>query len=104
MIYQFRIAVEGGFSGIALHVGLAEKFLRRYAGRVPLVIELKSHFDGDRKLAHRLLQVLDSYQGPVAAMSFDPDQVLALRQLAPKLPRGITADVVNYFKSRNVRL
>lgn len=62
------------------------------AGRVPLVIELKSHFDGDRKLAHRLLQVLDSYQGPVAAMSFDPDQVLALRQLAPKLPRGITAE------------
>lgn len=38
--YQFRIAVEGGFSGIALHVGLAEKFLARHAGRVPLVLKL----------------------------------------------------------------
>jgi len=62
------------------------------AGRVPLVIELKSHFDGDRKLATRLTHVLAAYRGPVAAMSFDPDQVLALRQLAPTLPRGITAE------------
>lgn len=61
------------------------------AGRVPLVIELKSHFDGDRKLATRLTQVLASYRGPAAAMSFDPDHVLALRQLAPNLVRGITA-------------
>ncbi|MBB1090561.1 glycerophosphodiester phosphodiesterase [Rhodopseudomonas palustris] len=61
-------------------------------GRVPLVIELKSHFDGDRKLASRLTQVLASYRGPAAAMSFDPDQVLALRQLAPNLVRGITAE------------
>ncbi|MFC0243407.1 glycerophosphodiester phosphodiesterase [Rhodopseudomonas telluris] len=62
------------------------------SGRVPLVIELKSHFDGDRKLASRLIDVLAAYRGPVAAMSFDPDQVLALRQLAPELPRGITAE------------
>ncbi|MCG6204036.1 glycerophosphodiester phosphodiesterase [Rhodopseudomonas sp. HC1] len=62
------------------------------AGRVPLVIELKSHFDGDRKLASRLIEVLAAYRGPVAAMSFDPDQVLALRQLSPDLPRGITAE------------
>jgi len=61
-------------------------------GRAPLVIELKSHFDGDRKLASRLTQVLASYRGPAAAMSFDPDQVLALRQLAPNLVRGITAE------------
>ncbi|WP_322517415.1 glycerophosphodiester phosphodiesterase [Rhodopseudomonas palustris] len=61
-------------------------------GRVPLLIELKSHFDGDRKLATRLTQALAAYRGPVAAMSFDPDQVLALRQLAPELTRGITAE------------
>jgi glycerophosphoryl diester phosphodiesterase len=61
-------------------------------GRTPLVIELKSHFDGDRKLASRLAQVIASYRGPVAAMSFDPDQVLALRQIAPTVPRGITAE------------
>ncbi|WP_213772670.1 glycerophosphodiester phosphodiesterase [Bradyrhizobium sp. dw_78] len=61
------------------------------AGRVPLVIEIKSHFDGDRKLVRRMAEVLGSYQGPAAAMSFDPDQVLALRETMPKLPRGIIA-------------
>lgn len=61
-------------------------------GRVPLVIELKSHFDGDRRLVRRMAEVLASYAGPAAGMSFDPDQVLALRELLPKLPRGITAE------------
>jgi glycerophosphoryl diester phosphodiesterase len=61
------------------------------AGRVPLVVEVKSHFDGDRKLVARMADVLASYPGPVVGMSFDPDQVLALRELAPKLPRGIVA-------------
>jgi glycerophosphoryl diester phosphodiesterase len=60
-------------------------------GRVPLVVEVKSHFDGDRKLVRRMAEVLASYSGPVAGMSFDPDQVLALRETMPKLPRGITA-------------
>ena len=47
-------------------------------GRVPLVIEVKSHFDGDRKLVKRMAEVLASYSGPAVGMSFDPDQVMAL--------------------------
>jgi glycerophosphoryl diester phosphodiesterase len=62
------------------------------AGRVPLVIEVKSHFDGDRRLVTRMAEVLSSYSGPAVGMSFDPDQVLALRELAPNLPRGIVAE------------
>ena len=61
------------------------------AGRVPLVIEVKSHFGGDRKLVKRMAEVLASYQGPAVGMSFDPDQVLALRELLPSRPRGIVA-------------
>ena len=61
-------------------------------GRVPLVIEVKSHFDGDRKLVTRMSQILSSYRGPAVGMSFDPDQVLALRELMPQLPRGIIAE------------
>jgi glycerophosphoryl diester phosphodiesterase len=61
------------------------------AGRVPLVIEVKSHFDGDRRLVARMAEVLASYSGPAVGMSFDPDQVLALREKMPKLPRGIIA-------------
>jgi len=60
-------------------------------GRVPLVIEVKSHFDGDRKLVARVAEVPRPYHGPAVAMSFDPDQVLALRELLPERPRGIIA-------------
>jgi glycerophosphoryl diester phosphodiesterase len=60
-------------------------------GRVPLVIEVKSHFGGDRKLVKRMAEVLSSYEGPAVGMSFDPDQVLALRELLPSRPRGVVA-------------
>jgi glycerophosphoryl diester phosphodiesterase len=62
------------------------------AGRVPLMIEVKSHFDGDRKLVTRMAKVLASYDGPAVGMSFDPDQVTALRELLPSRPRGIVAE------------
>jgi glycerophosphoryl diester phosphodiesterase len=62
------------------------------AGRVPLVIEVKSHFDGDRRLVARMAEVLAGYAGPAVGMSFDPGQVLALRELMPSRPRGIVAE------------
>ena len=61
-------------------------------GRVPLVIEVKSHFDGDRRLVARMADVLSSYSGPAVGMSFDPDQVMALRELLPSRPRGVVAE------------
>lgn len=63
-------------------------------GRVPIIIEVKSHFDGDRRLVRRMAEVLRNYSGPVAGMSFDPDQVVALREIMPELPRGIVAQRV----------
>jgi glycerophosphoryl diester phosphodiesterase len=62
------------------------------AGRVPLIIELKSHYDGDRKLLRRAAQVLSGYSGPAALMSFDPDMIEALREEAPQIVRGIVAE------------
>ena len=62
------------------------------AGKVPLVLEIKSHFDRDRKLVARVADVLKSYRGPVAAMSFDPHHVLMLREMMPQLTRGIVAE------------
>jgi glycerophosphoryl diester phosphodiesterase len=61
------------------------------AGRATLLLELKSHFDGDRRLVERTAEVLAGYSGPVAAMSFDPSMVEAIRRVAPRLPRGIVA-------------
>jgi class I fructose-bisphosphate aldolase len=38
--YQVRLALEGGYSAIALGVGLAEKYLHEHAGEVPLILKL----------------------------------------------------------------
>jgi len=61
-------------------------------GRVPLVVEIKSRFDGDLRLTRRVADVLSQYRGPAAAMSFDPEPVATLRHLAPALTRGIVAE------------
>src|SRR5579863_9585184 len=61
-------------------------------GRVPIIVEVKSHFDGGRRLVARMAEVLAAYSGPVAGMSFDPDQVVALREMIPQRPRGIIAE------------
>ena len=61
-------------------------------GRVPLAVEIKSHFDRDLRLTRRVIEILAEYDGPAAAMSFDPEVVRALRKLAPHLPRGIVAE------------
>ena len=38
--FQLKIAEAGGYSGIAMQIGTAEKFMPAYAGRVPLVLKL----------------------------------------------------------------
>ena len=60
-------------------------------GRVTILVELKSRFDGDGRLSGRVAEVLSGYHGPAAPMSFDPNQLSVLRHKAPRLPRGIVA-------------
>lgn len=38
--FQLRLALEGGFSGIAFQVGLAEKYMKAFAGKVPLILKI----------------------------------------------------------------
>jgi glycerophosphoryl diester phosphodiesterase len=80
------------FKGTAERMMTLSDLCKLVAGRVPLVIEVKSHFDSDRKLVERMAEVLSSYDGPAVGMSFDPDQVMALRELIPSRPRGIIAE------------
>ena len=61
-------------------------------GRVTLLLELKSRFDGDTRLSKRAVDVLSGYAGPVAVMSFDPALIEAVRHAAPTLARGIAAE------------
>ncbi|RDE13547.1 MAG: fructose-bisphosphate aldolase [Candidatus Thorarchaeota archaeon] len=38
--FQFKLAVKGGYSGIALHLGLAEKYAPKHAGKIPIVLKI----------------------------------------------------------------
>jgi fructose-bisphosphate aldolase, class I len=40
-----KLALEGGFNGIAIQIGLARKFYWEYAGEVPLVLKLNGKTD-----------------------------------------------------------
>ena len=39
-LYQWELALEGAYSGIALHYGLADRYMGPYAGKVPLVLKV----------------------------------------------------------------
>ena len=43
--YILKLALEGGFNGIAIQIGLAEKFYWDYAGEIPLVLKLNGKTD-----------------------------------------------------------
>jgi fructose-bisphosphate aldolase, class I len=49
--FQLRLAREGGFSGIVFQIGIAEKYMSRYAGEVPLVLKLngKTEIPSDKQ-------------------------------------------------------
>jgi glycerophosphoryl diester phosphodiesterase len=79
-------------AGSAERIPTLPDFLARIGGRTPLVIEVKSRYTGDLRLAERVAALAAAYDGPVALKSFDPQVVAALRRLAPGLPRGIVAE------------
>jgi glycerophosphoryl diester phosphodiesterase len=83
---------EVAFRDCAERIPTLQELIDTVAGRTPLVLELKSEDDGDTRLPARVAKILLGYAGPVAAMSFDPEMVIALRKFAPGLPRGIVAE------------
>jgi len=67
--------------------------LEEVAGAVPLVVELKDPTGrlapGPARLAQAVAADLARYAGPVAAMSFNPHMMAALRDRAEAIPRGL---------------
>ncbi len=78
--------------GTDARIPTLDELLAVIAGRVPLFAEFKSRFDRNRRLEQVAAPALSAYAGPLAVMSFDPDSVIALKKLAPALPRGMVAD------------
>ncbi len=63
-----RIALRGSDDAITP----LPRFLELIGGRVPLIVEIKSEFAEDLKLAERTACLAAAYNGPVALKSFDP--------------------------------
>jgi len=70
------------------------EFLDTLSGRVPLICEIKSRFDGSIDAVRGVAEILKSYQGPVALKSFDPILVEAMVHLAPERPRGFIGESI----------
>ena len=67
-------------------------FLEQVAGRVPVVIEIKSRFDGDFRLATRTTALVESYSGAVAVKSFDGAVIARCRELGARCPLGLVGE------------
>lgn len=67
-------------------------FLDLVAGRVPLLVEIKSEWtEPDPAFLKGIARHVKRYKGPLALMSFDPAIIAALKPLVPKVPRGIVS-------------
>jgi glycerophosphoryl diester phosphodiesterase len=62
------------------------------AGRVPLIVELKSRFDGDERLVARAAALAEAYAGPLAFQSFDPQMPRRLRATQVTRPLGLIGE------------
>jgi glycerophosphoryl diester phosphodiesterase len=66
-------------------------FLARIDGRAPVIVEIKSRYDGDMRLADRALATVLNYPGPVCLKSFDPAVLVHLRGAGARCPLGLVA-------------
>lgn len=81
--------------GTADKVPTLGQLLRLVKGRVPIVLELKGRRGDDEGFADAVLETLESYDGPVALMSFDHWLLKDLKALNAPYPVGLTAGGIN---------
>ena len=73
--------------------------LELYAGKAPMIIELKAAGNNHAALCQATCDLLEAYHGPYCIESFDPRCIMWLRKHRPEIIRGqLTED---YFKSKS---
>lgn len=70
-----------------------------FAGKAPLIVELKPFGSNYAALTEAACRMLEDYQGPFCLESFDPRCILWLRNHRPELIRGQLTE--NYFQSKS---
>ena len=73
------------------------QLLDLYAGKAPLIVELKPEGGNHAALCQKAAQMLETYEGPYCIESFDPRCVKWFRENRPQVVRGQLAE--NFVKS-----
>lgn len=96
--FQWRLAEEGNYNGVACHYGLAAKYMKKYAGRVPLILKIngKTNIPSDAEAFSSLTASVEDavtlgadavgytlYVGS-AAQDVDIDQLRQIRESCDK--------------------
>lgn len=97
--FTARDLANVGLTGAQETIPTFAALLGEIAGRTPLVVELKSRFDGDLSGARRVAALLARYAGPAVIESFDPEPMAYLRANAAALgiahvPLGMVGEAV----------
>lgn len=91
-----QIELTGGNEGIPP----LPEVLDLIGGRVPLVVEIKDQdggMGGDiGPLEEATAAALRGYLGDIAVMSFNPNSVARMAELAPDIPRGLVTSAYRY--------
>lgn len=88
--------------GTQEHIPTFEQVLQLYAGKAPLIIELKPAGNNVAALSKSVCDALKDYDGAYCIESFDPRCVLWLRKNQPGIIRGQLSE--NFLKSKTSTL
>lgn len=76
--------------------------LALFAGKAPMIVELKAERGNHAALCEAACKALEGYEGLYCMESFDPRCILWLRKNRPDIVRGQLAE--NFLKDRNAKL
>ena len=74
------------------HILSLEGLLAIVNSQVPLLLEIKSTWGSDSRYEPGIAEILKSYAGHVAVMSFDPECIATFRRIEPFLARGLISE------------
>lgn len=83
-------------------IPLFSEVLALYAGKAPLIVELKAERNNHAALCAAACEMLESYDGAYCIESFDPRCIAWLKENRPEIVRGQLAE--NYFRNKKSKL
>lgn len=88
------------------HIPTLEEFLQIAGSKVDVVLELKGHKETqkDAGFVEAVSNVLSNYKGNAAIMSFDHHLIRDAREIAPRLPLGLTAYGDNTMLDQHIKI